>query len=473
MRYFVLVVISCIANNLFCQSINILEPQRQYFLRQTENFNIKWQAQSLDTISIFYRTGPSLPWDTVALSVTGTSYLWEVPATPCFEGELKVESKEYPAIFDTVDSLKISQLPPSPPFDTTWKEKLYYKDKYPSQGPYKLRQLVNQIGTDMWTVRITEVKWDYSITEYYENWYIISGRYLYSPEAGRNYWIDLQQRKDSVVNTYNIKITNLITEEDAYYFGLKEVHNRNDYAYSAFPYPMSNAVYGVFVVGRGPAYLFNGRSDGYLLNEKKEEVLLVPVPLQYGTMVSPSGGETLISGRQINVSWEGQATLGIYPLFSSDGGDTWKKISGFLDPGINSCLWNVPQINSDQCLMMIKTADGEHLNTSGVFAVKPDSTTSITDTYIPSEFKVFQNFPNPFNSSTIIRYSVKENNSLVIIKLYDLLGREVTEFVHETKDKGIHTFSFNAEGLNLPSGTYICNVRADENSAFIKMLLLK
>ena len=62
---------------------------------------------------------------------------------------------------------------------------------------------------------------------------------------------------------------------------------------------------------------------------------------------------------------------------------------------------------------------------------------------IPKSYDLSQNFPNPFNPSTTIRYQIPKPG-LVTLKVYDILGREVTTLVNENKIEGSYDFSFNA-----------------------------
>lgn len=80
------------------------------------------------------------------------------------------------------------------------------------------------------------------------------------------------------------------------------------------------------------------------------------------------------------------------------------------------------------------------------------------------------NYPNPFNPSTVINYSVKEAG-LVKLKVYDILGSEVAELVNETKEEGYHSVEFNAS--NLPSGVYIYALQVNGFTSSKKMLLMK
>lgn len=87
-----------------------------------------------------------------------------------------------------------------------------------------------------------------------------------------------------------------------------------------------------------------------------------------------------------------------------------------------------------------------------------------------SDNSISQNFPNPFNSETVIHYRLQQN-SLVTIKIYDLLGREVTTLVNEAKNKG--RYEVNLNGKNLASGIYFYRITTNNYSEVKKMVLLK
>ena len=89
---------------------------------------------------------------------------------------------------------------------------------------------------------------------------------------------------------------------------------------------------------------------------------------------------------------------------------------------------------------------------------------------VVSGFYVYQNFPNPFNPSTSISYSIP-SRELVTVKIYDVAGRMVTELVNEQQDAGLHTVNFDAAKLS--SGTYYYFVKSGSYTAAKKLLLLK
>ena len=86
------------------------------------------------------------------------------------------------------------------------------------------------------------------------------------------------------------------------------------------------------------------------------------------------------------------------------------------------------------------------------------------------EFTLKQNYPNPFNPVTKIEYSIPFT-SKVIIKVYDVLGKEVKTLADEVQDEGIHTVAFDA--ANLASGIYFYKLTAGSLTDVKKMVVVK
>lgn len=86
------------------------------------------------------------------------------------------------------------------------------------------------------------------------------------------------------------------------------------------------------------------------------------------------------------------------------------------------------------------------------------------------DYRLYQNYPNPFNPSTKISYSIKEDG-FVTLRVYDILGVEITILVNEPKSAGSYEADFNA--ANLPSGMYIYKLQSGSFTDVKKMLLTK
>ena len=101
-----------------------------------------------------------------------------------------------------------------------------------------------------------------------------------------------------------------------------------------------------------------------------------------------------------------------------------------------------------------------------------DMITSVksTVTSSPTTFWLSQNYPNPFNPSTTIDYQIP-NNTLVTLKVYDVLGRLVKTLVEDRQNSGTHSVTFNASSLS--SGVYFYRLSAGSFVSTKKLMLIK
>src|SRR3990170_658790 len=94
----------------------------------------------------------------------------------------------------------------------------------------------------------------------------------------------------------------------------------------------------------------------------------------------------------------------------------------------------------------------------------------------PTEFTLDQNYPNPFNPTTTIRYAIPhlgedERGGFVTLKVYDVLGNEVSTLVDEYKPAGSYEVNFNASGL--ASGVYYYQLKVGSLAETKKLILMK
>ena len=120
------------------------------------------------------------------------------------------------------------------------------------------------------------------------------------------------------------------------------------------------------------------------------------------------------------------------------------------------------------------TGSSSASGTSSVFTtIKYVQTpTSVKETVVgkPGTYRLDQNYPNPFNPTTVIRYQLPVN-SLVSLKIYDLLGREVATLVNEERNAGNYEVQWNAS--NIPSGVYFYKLQAGDFVETKRMLMIK
>ena len=196
--------------------------------------------------------------------------------------------------------------------------------------------------------------------------------------------------------------------------------------------------------------------------------------LNYSSLIvqSPNGGEVWIVGETEEITWSDANVYNVKIELSVDNGTSWTSIVESI-PNTGSYSWLVTsQDSSDQCLIRIINNDDLSIIdvSDDVFTIDIISGIESTEENIPSEFNLSQNYPNPFNPVTSIKYEVPEA-SLVSIKVYDLIGREVAVLVNETKQPGIYQVNFDSG--NFASGVYFYKMIAGDFSSVKKMNFLK
>ncbi len=136
------------------------------------------------------------------------------------------------------------------------------------------------------------------------------------------------------------------------------------------------------------------------------------------------------------------------------------KIDLPINVSASNCAWG----DSDYKTLFI-TAD------TSIYKIRP-LLTSIDKQELnaPEEFKLYQNYPNPFNPSTKIKYSIP-TSSRVMIKVYDLTGKEVKIIENRVRTAGTYTVMFDAN--QLASGVYFYKLSANNYSATKKFILMK
>lgn len=109
---------------------------------------------------------------------------------------------------------------------------------------------------------------------------------------------------------------------------------------------------------------------------------------------------------------------------------------------------------------------------TGIVFYQGSITTGINegDPGIAREYSLAQNYPNPFNPSTTIRFSIPAAGH-VMLKIFDLLGREVNILLDEEMIPGAHAVRWNAHGV--PSGVYVARLEADGHALSRKLILLR
>ncbi|MED5256725.1 MAG: T9SS type A sorting domain-containing protein, partial [Candidatus Neomarinimicrobiota bacterium] len=95
--------------------------------------------------------------------------------------------------------------------------------------------------------------------------------------------------------------------------------------------------------------------------------------------------------------------------------------------------------------------------------------------YIPNEYHLYDAYPNPFNPVTTLRYDLPQK-SMVTIKIYDMLGREVNTIVNQVQDAGFQSIIWDGTSTNgsaVAAGIYLYQIQTEQFTQTKKMVFLK
>jgi len=191
---------------------------------------------------------------------------------------------------------------------------------------------------------------------------------------------------------------------------------------------------------------------------------------------------------------------------SNDGGLTWSYWGGYVDFGY---VQDVKAINGStgwiKARSLLLTEDGMETWTEipcdprfklrAISSIGVDNLWAVGDSgvvlkytlggtpvddgmkyQIPSKFKLHQNVPNPFSSSTSICFSIN-SQEYITLTIYDITGRKIAALLSQTLKPGTYSVNWDGKdglsGLQLPPGIYFCELRSVSFKVIKKMLLVR
>ncbi len=267
-----------------------------------------------------------------------------------------------------------------------------------------------------------------------------------SLDNGEN-WLKLNQ--DSIIIDDFVIMPNSIIVSVEWNDAYKSIDNGVNWSklniVNSHPY-YKNVCYsknGILYIGTNGQGVFKSTDYG------ESWVLNIPVNYLAVDVIAFNSSDYLLVGGEIS---------GCY--FTLDGGSTWMETNlGLPNTFINTIYFD----ENDFAYI--------GLSNNGIYKSVIPITSIEEDLYqFPTSYYLFQNHPNPFNPSTVIKCVLKDAG-LVKLKVYDILGSEVATLVNETKEAGNFAVEFNS--TNLPSGVYIYTLQVNNFTSSKKMVLMK
>jgi hypothetical protein len=189
-------------------------------------------------------------------------------------------------------------------------------------------------------------------------------------------------------------------------------------------------------------------------------------------VVSPAENAQWAVGSTQLIQWQTYSVAKVNIEYSTDNGLNWDTLAVSIPSSVGMYYWIIPNSPSENC--MVRITDAANISNFGTnqknFSIGINTDVEESEVKIPDGYELEQNYPNPFNPSTTIGYKIPKDN-FVVIKVYDLLGNEVSTLVNEQKRAGSYKFTF--DGSSLPSGVYIYTIQTTEFRAAKKFMLVK
>jgi hypothetical protein len=162
-------------------------------------------------------------------------------------------------------------------------------------------------------------------------------------------------------------------------------------------------------------------------------------------------------------TWKFIVESSTYPIEAEITWDSSKVPSGIIMTDFGNKLVSIDMNKSGIYKFSLNEIDSMQIT----YTITGNSQQSI---YLPLTYAMYQNFPNPFNPSTMISYDIPKQ-SYVKLVIYDVLGRRVKTLVDEVKSPGSYKILFDASGLS--SGVYIYRITSGNFVQTKKLVLLK
>jgi len=141
-------------------------------------------------------------------------------------------------------------------------------------------------------------------------------------------------------------------------------------------------------------------------------------------------------------------------------------------------VWTIPGIPFTQANFPWPQYGHDRYRTNQYGFIPPDEPVGIQpmNTNVPAAFNLYQNFPNPFNPATSIKFDIAKRGNVKLV-VFDMLGRELSTLINESLNPGTYQVSFDArlhgQGSGLSSGIYLCRLQSEDYVYTMKMNLIK
>ena len=183
--------------------------------------------------------------------------------------------------------------------------------------------------------------------------------------------------------------------------------------------------------------------------------------------VSSTGWDTI--GLTSPFTWNGTSNLLVEICYNNDAWTGYSPVNATTTSANMMAAYSTDLPTGDGCTAAW-TATAYNYRPNTCFTITPLTGVINNSGLIPGKYSLSQNYPNPFNPVTQIKYDLPKQG-FVTLRIYDVLGREMTKLVNEVKTPGSYIVDF--DGSNLSSGVYFYKLEVNSFSDVKRMMLIK
>ncbi|MCF6271512.1 MAG: T9SS type A sorting domain-containing protein [Melioribacteraceae bacterium] len=211
--------------------------------------------------------------------------------------------------------------------------------------------------------------------------------------------------------------------------------------------------------------------ESFVTNAYSSPIILIP-----GSPV----GNTIVQTSSPTLSWILPTTSESELTYEIEIANNQDMIGSEIFANLENPFYELDELNGDtKYFWRARSKNGEGLYSQysdiGSFSIGDNVTGVSNEKVIPTKFFVGYNYPNPFNPTTTIQYGIPES-AYVTVKIYNMLGEEVSVLVQSEKSAGTYEIMWTGNdnfGNKVSSGTYIFRVVAGDQVMSRKMILMK
>ena len=457
--------------------------------------NITWSSQNITDVNIDYSTNNGSIWINVASSIPAASgsYSWTLPNTPSTECLVRISDASLPSRFDVSDS-NFTIVPlitvTAPNGGENWLATSQHNITWASQSitnvniEYSMDNGTNWIniissfpasgGSYNWTlpstpstqclVRISDTS-NPLLYDVSDNVFTIVPLVTVNVPNGGENWIENSQHN---ITWSSQTIANVKIEYST--------DNGTSWISIVASIPASGGSYNWTVPSTPSTQCLVRISDASnsAIYDLSNAAFTISASNPTITVTVPNGGEIWEGNTNHLIRWTRQEVSVVKIEYSTNNGSTWIVVIAARPAAFGSYNWTVPNTPSTQCLVRISDTSNTSVNdiSDSTFTIEQSVSVEDLRSEIPDEYNLYQCYPNPFNPSTMIEFSLPEMAN-VKLSIYNALGEKVAELVNTSLQAGKYQYNWNVPQSGIATGMYIYELRTDNFVSVKKMLLLK